>query len=127
MYASINVEGWTWPALWKATEGPPQARVRIVDIDGDGRADYCVIADNGDISCWRNGGQGRMPDYWQPLGVVFTSKGMGDVNGVRFYDLNGDVGLFRTAQSCLHLVYLHLISLVTTGYGWTIQARPGPT
>ncbi|KAH6856359.1 hypothetical protein B0I37DRAFT_402917 [Chaetomium sp. MPI-CAGE-AT-0009] len=80
----------TPPALWKATEGLPQARVRIADIDGDGRADYCVVADNGDVSCWRNGGQGRMPEYWQSLGVVFTGKGMGDVAGVRFYDINGD-------------------------------------
>lgn len=44
--------------LWKSNEGSPQDRVRLVDIDGDGRTDYCTIADNGDISCWRNGGQG---------------------------------------------------------------------
>ncbi|KAK4188152.1 hypothetical protein QBC35DRAFT_463226 [Podospora australis] len=31
-----------------------------------------------------------MAEYWQPLGIVFTGKGMGDVNGVRFYDINGD-------------------------------------
>lgn len=44
--------------LWKENEGSPQDRVRLVDIDGDDRADYCTIADNGDIRCWRNGGQG---------------------------------------------------------------------
>ncbi|KAK3897538.1 killer toxin subunits alpha beta [Staphylotrichum tortipilum] len=89
--SAIGDIGWgASPSLWKPNVGLPQARVRIADIDGDGRADYCVVADNGDISCWRNGGQGPMPDYWQPLGVVFTGKGMGDVNGVRFYDINGD-------------------------------------
>jgi hypothetical protein len=36
-----------------------QERVLLPDIDGDGRADYCTIADNGDIHCWRNGGQGK--------------------------------------------------------------------
>ncbi|PKK43057.1 hypothetical protein CI102_13335 [Trichoderma harzianum] len=76
--------------VWKASEGPKQDRVLLADIDGDGRADYCTIADNGDISCWRNGGQGNMPEYWQELGVVVQGKGFGDVNGVRFFDLNGD-------------------------------------
>lgn len=32
-----------------------------------------------------------MPEYWQAMGTVFTGKGMGDVNGVRFGDINGDV------------------------------------
>lgn len=76
--------------LWKRNEGYPQDRVRIADIDGDGRADYCVLEDSGNIKCWRNGGVGDMPEYWQALGTVFTGKGMGDVNGVRFYDINGD-------------------------------------
>lgn len=70
-----------------------QSRVRLADIDGDGRIDYCVIADNGDIHAWRNGGQGDAPDYWQDLGIVFTGKGEGDINGVRFVDLNGDVSM----------------------------------
>jgi hypothetical protein len=43
-----------------AVPGYLQARVRLGDVDGDGRADYCVIADNGDITCWRNGGMGRL-------------------------------------------------------------------
>ena len=98
MYASLNPYGplnntWPGPSLWKSNQGFAQDRVHIADIDGDGRADYCVVADNGDVSCWRNGGQGRMPEYWQALGVVFTGKGMGDANGVRFYDINGDVSL----------------------------------
>jgi len=38
---------------------------------------------------------GDYPDYWQDLGVVFTGKGFGDLSGVRFSDLNGDVGLFH--------------------------------
>ncbi|GAB1314670.1 hypothetical protein MFIFM68171_04880 [Madurella fahalii] len=54
------------------------------------RKSSCTIADNGDVSCWRNGGQGSLSDYWQALGVVFTGKGMGDVDGVRFADINGD-------------------------------------
>ncbi len=57
-----------------------------IDIDGDGRLDYCVVAGNGDIYCWRNGGQGDMAEYWQDFGAgspVFTGKGMGSIDGVR--------------------------------------------
>jgi lysophospholipase L1-like esterase len=49
-----------------------QAGVRLGDIDGDGRLDYCCIDGQGDIYCWRNGGQGDAPTaefdgYWQPM------------------------------------------------------------
>lgn len=30
-------------------------------------------------------------DLWQDMGIVFTGKNMGDLNGVRFSDINGDV------------------------------------
>ncbi|OJJ35887.1 hypothetical protein ASPWEDRAFT_41117 [Aspergillus wentii DTO 134E9] len=72
-----------------------QENVRLGDIDGDGRVDYCLIHGNGDIRCWRNGGQGDAPTtknngYWQDLGIVFTGKGMGDISGVQLIDINGD-------------------------------------
>ncbi|CAG8097452.1 unnamed protein product [Penicillium olsonii] len=74
----------------KSSEDHPQDRVRLADIDGDGRADYCVLAGNGDITCWRNGWVDDVPKYWQPLGKRFSGKDMGDINGVRFEDINGD-------------------------------------
>ncbi|KAI9371767.1 SGNH hydrolase-type esterase domain-containing protein [Aspergillus egyptiacus] len=97
-YASVN-KGNGYPGeppdfeyrgLWKSREGYDQANVRLGDVDGDGRADYCVAAGNGDITCWRNGWIEDMPEYWQPLGKRFTGKGMGDLRGVRFEDINGD-------------------------------------
>lgn len=47
-----------------------QDRVRLGDMDGDGRLDYCCIDTKGDIYCWRNGGVGDTPTepdagYWQ--------------------------------------------------------------
>ena len=49
------------------------------DIDGDGRLDYCVIGNEGDLICWRNGGLNHV-DYWEDLGRVWTSgdKGLGN-------------------------------------------------
>ncbi|KAK5653242.1 hypothetical protein OQA88_9141 [Cercophora sp. LCS_1] len=95
-YYSINYgvdEGAVNPivskGIWKANQGKAQDRVRIADIDGDGRADYCIINDNGNIECWRNGGFGDAP-VWQHMGVVSAGRGMGDPLGVRFADLNGD-------------------------------------
>ena len=71
-----------------------QANVRLGDIDGDGRLDYCVIGDSdGHVRCWRNGGIGEKAAYWQDLGQgepVFYAQGMGDIRGVRFADINGD-------------------------------------
>ncbi|KAK2757692.1 hypothetical protein FQN54_004661 [Arachnomyces sp. PD_36] len=71
-------------------EGRLQEHVRLGDVDGDGRLDYCVIADNGDIECWRNGWIFDEAKYWQYLGVIFTGKDKGDIDGVRLVDLNGD-------------------------------------
>ncbi|KAK2765017.1 hypothetical protein FQN54_008716 [Arachnomyces sp. PD_36] len=67
-----------------------QDNVRLADIDGDGHFDYCIAHGNGDIYCDRNGGQGDAPEYWQPLGLQFEGKDKGDLNGVRFVDINGD-------------------------------------
>lgn len=43
----------------KSNEGYLQDRVRWGDIDGDGRADYLVIDDGGNILAWRNSGTSK--------------------------------------------------------------------
>ncbi|KAI0202301.1 hypothetical protein F4808DRAFT_449713 [Astrocystis sublimbata] len=74
----------------KDNVGYKQNRVRLGDIDGDGRADYCILDDVGDVYCWRNGGVNDKPAYWQALGKRFTHRGKGNATGVRFEDINGD-------------------------------------
>ncbi|KAI3398912.1 hypothetical protein diail_8235 [Diaporthe ilicicola] len=81
---------YTGAGKYKLSEGYLQARVHLADVDGDGRFDYCAARDNGDIQCWRNGGRADTADLWQDMGVVFTGKNMGDLNGIRFGDINGD-------------------------------------
>ncbi|PVH89001.1 carbohydrate esterase family 3 protein [Cadophora sp. DSE1049] len=73
-----------------AIAGFLQERVFLGDIDGDGRVDYCVIHDNEDMQCFRNGGIGEMSGPWEDMGIVFVGKGMGDFRGFRLVDLNGD-------------------------------------
>ena len=77
-----------------APGGYAMTNVRLGDIDGDGRLDYCVVnGGNGNIYCWRNGGVGDMAAYWQDVGEgqpVFTGKGMGDITGVHLVDINGE-------------------------------------
>ncbi|KAL1610851.1 hypothetical protein SLS60_002522 [Paraconiothyrium brasiliense] len=85
MYVSIN-DGGTSPLftyiglVFSVPKGYSQGNVRLGDIDGDGRIDYCVVGANGDIRCWRNGGIGGNPEYWQEMGpdgqIVFTGKGV---------------------------------------------------
>ncbi|KAK8022879.1 fg-gap repeat domain-containing protein [Apiospora marii] len=76
--------------LLKQNVGFGGDRVRMGDIDGDGRSDYLVMDDGGNILAWRNAGTGDTPRYWEELGLRFPAKGMGDGRGVRFHDLNGD-------------------------------------
>ncbi|RSM12379.1 hypothetical protein CEP52_002563 [Fusarium oligoseptatum] len=99
VYASINQgngggdkpPSFVYKGLWRAADSRfPQAKVRLADIDGDGRADFCGLSDNGDVYVWRNGWIDDMPGYWQALGKRFEGKGMGNLEGTRFEDLNGD-------------------------------------
>jgi hypothetical protein len=49
----------------------------MISIDGDGRADYCLVHNtDGTIRCWRNGGVGQYVDYWQS----FNEAGGGGVS-----------------------------------------------
>ena len=64
---------------------PSQANI-LEDIDGDGRADYCLVHDNGEIHCFRNGGTGAAPSYWQEMSGkgtwIFQGPNNGDKAGV---------------------------------------------
>ncbi|KAM0547807.1 hypothetical protein ACHAPJ_010269 [Fusarium lateritium] len=77
-------------------DGYEATDVRIADIDGDGRADYCLVQDNGAIICSRNGGTGDKY-AWQGFKTakglretVFDKNLGANKSGVVFADLNGD-------------------------------------
>ncbi|MEU1672698.1 trypsin-like serine protease, partial [Streptomyces roseifaciens] len=59
-----------------------------VDFDGDGKADYLVVEDNGAVHAWLNRG-GDTRGGWSDYGIV--AKGAGAPGSkVRFADINGD-------------------------------------
>jgi hypothetical protein len=70
------------------------AMIQIADIDGDGRADFCIVNVDA-IQCSRNGGQGD-EHFWQGFstqdgirGTVFNGARF-QIGSVQLGDLNGD-------------------------------------
>jgi hypothetical protein len=77
-----------------SSSGPTDS-VHIADVDGDGRADFCLVTDKGVVKCSRNAGQGDKYS-WQGFskvdglrGVVFD-RGQHPSVSYRFGDINGD-------------------------------------
>ncbi|GAA0371997.1 hypothetical protein GCM10009530_22680 [Microbispora corallina] len=67
-----------------ATGAGPRDRVRFADVDGDGRDDYLVLGDQGQVDAWRYTGSG-----WAHQGVIASGVGASP-DQVRFADVNGD-------------------------------------
>ncbi|MFJ9691831.1 FG-GAP-like repeat-containing protein [Kitasatospora sp. NPDC101183] len=71
-----------------ASESGGLGRVRYADFDGDGKADYLTVNQDGSVSVWLNkGGDGH--GGWQSLGQVATGLTT-DPTRVRFADFDGD-------------------------------------
>jgi hypothetical protein len=79
----------TWVGIGEIASGTGAGRDRILfaDLDGDGRDDYLVVGDNGQISAWYNTGNSEKP-VWIPSGEV--ASGIGAAAGVRLGDINND-------------------------------------
>ncbi|KAJ6448628.1 hypothetical protein C8R45DRAFT_850221, partial [Mycena sanguinolenta] len=77
--------------------GATRSQVQFADLNGDGRAEYLWVHDDGSVEAWLNlGGPDDGPDVrsaakvsWFPAGTIATGIGE-DGAGVRFADLNGD-------------------------------------
>ncbi|KAJ7804831.1 hypothetical protein B0H14DRAFT_2383470 [Mycena olivaceomarginata] len=74
--------------------GASRRQVQFADLNGDGRAEYLFVHDDGSVDAWLNlGGPDDGPNaakvVWSPSGSIATGIGE-DGTGVRFADLNGD-------------------------------------
>ncbi|MFC5724596.1 FG-GAP-like repeat-containing protein [Streptomyces gamaensis] len=82
--------GWTNYGRIASGRGVGAARVRLADIDGDGKADYLMLGENGSVRAFvNNGGDGR--GGWKDYGQIATGSGTGATpEKIRFADINGD-------------------------------------
>ncbi|PVH86852.1 carbohydrate esterase family 3 protein [Cadophora sp. DSE1049] len=73
-------------------KGYTQDYVRLADIDGDGRADYVGISQDGKISGWRNAAvDNSPPTAWTPFrGIASGLSSTYSPSRWKFADLNGD-------------------------------------
>ncbi|KAJ7205689.1 hypothetical protein B0H12DRAFT_453743 [Mycena haematopus] len=74
--------------------GAARHQVQFADLNGDGRAEYLWVHDDGSVDAWLNlGGPDDGPNAakvsWLAAGTIATGIGE-DGAGVRFADLNGD-------------------------------------
>lgn len=88
--------GWSWVAQdnmkpISPSSGVNRDEIHLADIDGDGKADFLVVHDDGTVYCWLNGGANKEAGggwLWSPQGQI--AFGIGPGIGVRFADMNGD-------------------------------------
>ncbi|MFE0041956.1 FG-GAP-like repeat-containing protein [Streptomyces albireticuli] len=80
--------GWTGQGRIATGVGTPGGKVRFADINGDGKADYLTVDDNGAVHAWLNNG-GDNHGGWTDNGQIATGAGAPG-SRVRFADINGD-------------------------------------
>ncbi|KFY32373.1 hypothetical protein V493_00257 [Pseudogymnoascus sp. VKM F-4281 (FW-2241)] len=97
-------------------------QIRFADLDGDGRAEYIWVHDNGAVTVWWNGGfdQNSNPKVnWFPGSGEVVASGIGDGQGVRFADINGDgkADFIHLAKDGAMTLYMNL-GRQGTKWGW---------
>ncbi|KAL2074793.1 hypothetical protein VTL71DRAFT_8572 [Oculimacula yallundae] len=90
---ALNIGNGVMGPYLRTTTSPgscTRSNVRFADMTGDGRADVCCLADNGDLTCWRNtpGSDARSP-AWVNMGYLMGGKGY-TRDFIRLADVDGD-------------------------------------
>ncbi len=79
---------WIERGTFASGVGESGRKVRFADIDGDGKADYLVLQDDGTVQAWINNG-GNDRGGWVKRGTFATGTGAPG-SKVRFADINAD-------------------------------------
>ncbi|MEU8762690.1 FG-GAP-like repeat-containing protein [Streptomyces sp. NPDC048659] len=86
----VGASGWQGIGTVATGTTTRPEQVRLADFDGDGRADYLTVADDGAVNAWLNrGGDAAGGTGWRPLGQVATGTTQ-DRTRVRLADHDGD-------------------------------------
>ncbi|VUC38120.1 unnamed protein product, partial [Clonostachys rosea] len=83
---------WLWQSLGKIAGGVGAANktLQMVDIDGDGRDDFCLVnLASGEVQGWLNTGTDVVPDYHK-LGVIATGATATSGDKVWLGDFTGE-------------------------------------
>ncbi|KAL2830891.1 hypothetical protein BDW59DRAFT_158326 [Aspergillus cavernicola] len=83
---------WQWQSLGRIAGdvGATNDTLQMVDIDGDGRADLCLVdQESGEVTAWLNTGADDMPDYYK-LGVIATAASAAPGTTVYLGDFTGE-------------------------------------
>ncbi|KFY90926.1 hypothetical protein V498_05769 [Pseudogymnoascus sp. VKM F-4517 (FW-2822)] len=74
--------------------GTPGSSIRFADINGDGRAEYLSVAEDGAVTAFLNGGYKFLKDGQGEIAWISQGISTSGVGGVRnqtvFADINGD-------------------------------------
>ncbi|KAI1133014.1 hypothetical protein F5Y10DRAFT_154929 [Nemania abortiva] len=96
VYAWINrlaKDGvWQWQNIGRIAGGvgATNETLQMVDIDGDGRDDFCLVNQStGEVTAWLNTGTDIVPNYYK-LGVIATGASFSEGNTIILGDLTGE-------------------------------------
>ncbi|NAS26971.1 lipolytic protein G-D-S-L family [Herbidospora sp. NEAU-GS84] len=79
--------GWNYVGRIASVAGASREQVRFADLNGDGRDDYLLVGEQGQVRAWINNRAGQ-GGGWNHIGEIAT--GAAPRHQVRFADLNGD-------------------------------------
>ncbi|KAI0451451.1 SGNH hydrolase-type esterase domain-containing protein [Xylaria acuta] len=83
---------WQWQSIGRIAGGvgATNKTLQMVDLDGDGRADFCLVNQNaGEVTAWLNTGADIVPDYYK-LGVIATGSSASKGDTIFLGDLTGE-------------------------------------
>ena len=93
-YRGYNGGSLSWDPWGPIADGLGDgAGVILADLDGDGRSDYLWVSPSGQVTAYRNVGNGAANAnawHWAPIDAGLDNLGEGTRDSIRFADIDGD-------------------------------------